>query len=226
MDVADAARAIASSAGAKTGYPRMFVTPNIQHIAEMRTNKELRSALQAADIVTCDGFPVAKYARMRGCAIPGRVTGREVTEYLMRHANLADTHRMFFLVDSEETAQAVNRWARSPSQHCACHVVVAPAGFGDDAAYCDMLARQISDFGCTLLFLCVGAPRSELFAARYRNKLPDCWVLCVGQSVRLTLGLNRPPPALVEKLNLEWLWRIMLEPKRMTKRYEIGRAHV
>ena len=90
MDVADAARAIASSAGAKTGYPRMFVTPNIQHIAEMRTNKELRSALQAADIVTCDGFPVAKYARMRGCAIPGRVTGREVTEYLMRHANLAD----------------------------------------------------------------------------------------------------------------------------------------
>jgi N-acetylglucosaminyldiphosphoundecaprenol N-acetyl-beta-D-mannosaminyltransferase len=43
--------------------------------------------------------------------------------------------------------------------------------------------------------------------------------LCVGQSFRLMLGTTTPPPALMVRLNLEWLWRIMLEPRRMLRRY-------
>jgi N-acetylglucosaminyldiphosphoundecaprenol N-acetyl-beta-D-mannosaminyltransferase len=70
-----------------------------------------------------------------------------------------------------------------------------------------------------LLFLCVGAPRSEVFVHRHRAILPPCWALCVGQSFKLVLGMTVPPPALMVRLNLEWLWRIVLEPKRMLKRY-------
>jgi N-acetylglucosaminyldiphosphoundecaprenol N-acetyl-beta-D-mannosaminyltransferase len=43
--------------------------------------------------------------------------------------------------------------------------------------------------------------------------------LCVGQSFRLLLGTTTPPPAILVGLNLEWLWRIVLEPRRMLRRY-------
>ncbi len=62
-----------------------------------------------------------------------------------------------------------------------------------DAAYCRSLADAISTFDATLIFLCIGAPKSELFAYRYRALLPPAWALCVGQSFRLLLGMNAPP---------------------------------
>jgi N-acetylglucosaminyldiphosphoundecaprenol N-acetyl-beta-D-mannosaminyltransferase len=67
--------------------------------------------------------------------------------------------------------------------------------------------------------MCVGAPKSEVFVHRYSGVLCPCWALCVGQSFRLLIGTTTPPPAIFVKLNLEWLWRLTLEPGRMLRRY-------
>ncbi|MCT2399906.1 WecB/TagA/CpsF family glycosyltransferase [Novosphingobium mangrovi (ex Huang et al. 2023)] len=178
--------------------------------------------MRSADLITCDGFPVAGYARWRGCKLPGRVTGREVVDDLLTSTLLGPEHRLFFLVDSVETAMAVSEWAARHCPQIDCHAEVAPMGFGSDADYCGDLATRIREFGATILFLCVGAPRSELFAARYREHMPDCWILCVGQSVKLSLGLDQKPPAVVEKLHVEWLWRLGREPRRLFRRYVTG----
>jgi N-acetylglucosaminyldiphosphoundecaprenol N-acetyl-beta-D-mannosaminyltransferase len=65
----------------------------------------------------------------------------------------------------------------------------------------------------------VGAPKSEVFVHRYSGILCPCWALCVGQSFRLLIGTTTPPPAIFVALNLEWLWRLTLEPGRMLRRY-------
>ena len=200
----------------------IFVTPNIQHIAEMRSSGALRWAMAGADLITCDGFPVARYARLRGCRIPGRVTGREVVAHLMRDRDLLAGHRLFFLVDGRETADAVRDWARRPENRVSCSIEIAPQGFGTDNEYCDRLAARIAAFGATMCFLCVGAPRSELFAAKYRDVIRDCWMLCIGQSVRVALGVNREPPEAVVRLHAEWAWRLWCEPKRLFARYALG----
>ncbi len=221
LDVAGVAQHVATP-GTTNGKASLFVTANIQHISVMRHDEALRKVLETADLLTCDGFPVARYAQMRGCEVPGRITGREVVDELMHRVTLDESHRLFFLVDSEETAVAVLRWAATNAWHVGVKVEIAPPRFGEDDSYCEQLAEQISEFGATLLFLGVGAPRSELFAARYRDRLPNCWALCIGQSLKISLGLITPPPALAVSFKVEWLWRLALEPKRLMRRYTAG----
>lgn len=222
LNVADVAAELASPASLGGGTLRLFVTPNIQHINLMRSDAELRSTMASADLVTCDGFPVFTYARWRDCNVPCRVTGREVVDHLLHHTELPPTQRLFFLVDGEKTADAVAQWATQRALADQVQVEIAPLVFGDDPLYCGALADTVAAFGTTLLFLCVGAPRNELFVARFRHRLPACWALCIGQSVKIALGLTTPPPALIAKLNLEWLWRIALEPRRLIGRYVSG----
>jgi N-acetylglucosaminyldiphosphoundecaprenol N-acetyl-beta-D-mannosaminyltransferase len=221
LDVRGVAEHMAAP-GSTQGKARLFVTPNIQHISVMRHDEELRRVMETADLLTCDGFPVAKYARLRGCQVAGRVTGREVVDELMHRVELDASHRLFFLVDNEETAVAVLRWAALSAWHVGVKVEIAPPKFGSDDAYCKQLAEQISEFGATLLFLGVGAPRSEIFAARYRDLLPNCWALCIGQSLKISLGLVTPPHPLAVAMKAEWLWRLALEPKRLLRRYADG----
>lgn len=219
-NVVQTAQLIAQQPRRRSGTSRIYVTPNIQHVAEMRKNPELRDAIRDADLLTCDGFPLAAYARLVGCPIPGRITGREVVEHVMLHATLSPDHVLYFLVDGRETADAITRWAIARDLGAASVIVeVAPPRFGEDQDACQALATRIREAGTTILFLGLGAPKCEIFANRFRSQLGDCWALCIGQSVRVALGLVQRPPRLCVRLHLEWAWRICLEPRRLCRRY-------
>ncbi len=197
----------------------IVATANIQHIAIMRYNDEFRTAMQQADLVTCDGFPVFRYAQHRGCDIHTRTTGRDIVYDIMCERTIAAHHRLFFVVDTEETAMALEQWAQRLGIHDQVIIDAAPEAFIRNPGYCSKLAQKITAAGTTVLMMCVGAPQSEIFAHRFRDQLPPCWVLCVGQSAKIVLGLAPIPPRIVEKLSIEWLWRIVLEPRRLFSRY-------
>ncbi|MET1755781.1 WecB/TagA/CpsF family glycosyltransferase [Novosphingobium sp. RD2P27] len=218
-DLVETAQIIAASPQAWEPGARIYVTPNIQHVAEMRRNSELQRAVREADLVTCDGFPIVSYARFSGVRIPGRITGREVVKQLMLHTQFDRRHVLVFLIDSEETAGAIRTWAAQRGLSQQVFAIVAPPRFGEDDAACARLAEHIAALGTTILFLGVGAPKSEIFASRYRLELGNCWVLCIGQAVRVALGLVRQPPRLCVMLHAEWAWRLALEPRRLWKRY-------
>lgn len=197
----------------------LFVTPNIQHVALAREDTEFAAAMAGAQIIVADGFPVYRFAKARGLHLPGRITGREVIERMFAQPDRLAGQRGFFVVDCDETAASIVDWVADNAPGFVCETLVPPHGFDRDGRYCLALADRIARFDTTLLFLCIGAPKSELFVHRHRLLLPPCWALCVGQSFRLILGSTRPPPALMVRLNLEWLWRILLEPRRMVRRY-------
>lgn len=197
----------------------LVITPNIQHIALMRGNAEFRRACEQAQILTCDGFPLYYYGRCRGLRLPGRVTGREITEDLLAMPDALKGHRIFAVVDSERTGEAARRWACAHGLEDRFAFYVPPMGFEAVPAASQRLAQAIRNHETSLLLMGVGAPRSELFVSRYLAELPPCWALCIGQSLIVTLGLLPKPPLLVQRLNLEWFWRIILEPRRLGKRY-------
>ena len=219
LDVAQSAQRMLSVRRSVAEGVGLFATPNIQHVALANADPEFAAALRGAQIVVADGFPVYRFARLRGLDLPGRVTGREVVEAMFADPAALVGHRGFFVVDSADSAAAIAAWAAETLPGFACETHVPPFGFDCDLAYGIGLADAIRSFDASLLFLCIGAPKSELFVHRHRALLPPCWALCVGQSFRLILGQTTPPPALMVRLNLEWLWRIALEPKRMLRRY-------
>lgn len=196
----------------------LIATPNISHIAALRANSRFRAAYAGAEITTCDGFPVYYYARLRGCAAPGRVTGCDIVSGIMDSPALPGDSRFFFVLDGDRTEAVVHDWARRRGLGDRVATTVPPFGFEVDQAFCRRMAKQISDHGTTHLLMAVGAPKSEIFVHDHRDGLPPCWALCIGQAVKIALGLL-PRPRLAQRLNLEWLWRIVLEPTRLAPRY-------
>lgn len=199
--------------------PGIVLTPNIQHIALMRHDAELSRAVRQAAVRLCDGFPVYRYARGRGHDLPARAAGREVVARIMADTDALRRHRLFVLADSPAVAAAVDTWAVQEGLSDRVRAIVAPMGFLANTAAQTAVVSEMRDFGATIALLCVGAPTSELFLYRHCAELPPCWALCIGQSVKIALGLVRMPPAAVARMNLEWAWRILLEPQRMIKRY-------
>jgi N-acetylglucosaminyldiphosphoundecaprenol N-acetyl-beta-D-mannosaminyltransferase len=194
----------------------LVVTPNIDHIAMIRHSAALARAYRNAARIVCDGWPVQLYARM--CGWPAaRVTGCEITAELMRMAPYPAWHKLFFVVDNTTTEQGVQAWAAKHGVQC--ETIIPPYGFERDAAYCAQLARAISRFETSVLIMAVGAPRSEVFVDTYRAALPACWAFCVGQAVKIELGLVQRASAGWQSVGMEWLWRLRQEPKRLAKRY-------
>lgn len=225
-----------ASAGAKDGVGRagwpqgeandgcgvgLVVTPNVDHVRLLRRDPQFAAAYASAAIVTCDGFPVYHYARLRGCAPAGRVTGCDLARALLRHEALP-RHRLFFVADSDATAAGLRRWAVGRGMGAQVALHVPPHGFEHDPALCAALAGRIAAHGTTLLLMGVGAPRSEVFVHSRCAALPPCWALCVGQALRIEAGVIRRAPALASALNAEWLWRLAHEPRRLTWRYAAG----
>jgi N-acetylglucosaminyldiphosphoundecaprenol N-acetyl-beta-D-mannosaminyltransferase len=194
----------------------LVVTPNIDHIAMIRRLPALAHAYRNAARIVCDGWPVRLYARF--CGIPvARVTGCEIISELMRMAPYSPHQRIFFVVDSATTERAVLFWAAH--NDVTCETTIPPFGFERDPAFCTGLATSIAAFGTTVLIMAVGAPRSEVFVDTYRRSLPTCWAFCVGQAVKIELGLVRRASLKWQLVGMEWLWRLLHEPSRLAKRY-------
>jgi N-acetylglucosaminyldiphosphoundecaprenol N-acetyl-beta-D-mannosaminyltransferase len=195
----------------------LIVTPNIDHIVNLRRDVGFARAYHSAAIVACDGFPVRYYAALRGIAVQ-RVTGIDILQELM--AGSLCNHRLFFVVDSDETAMAVHSWARQ--RDVVVETAVPPFDFGRDQDYCRGLVQQINAHDTSILIMGVGAPTSEIWVDTHRANLPPCWALCVGQGVRIACGITHRAPVLLRRLNCEWLWRICQEPGRLWWRYSRG----
>jgi N-acetylglucosaminyldiphosphoundecaprenol N-acetyl-beta-D-mannosaminyltransferase len=194
----------------------LVVTPNIDHIATIRRSPALARAYQKAARIVCDGWPVQLYARFCGHQV-ARVTGCEITSELMRLAPYPSPQRLFFVVDAATTERAVETWGCRNG--VVVNVTVPPFGFEQDAEYCTWLANSIREHGTTVLVMAVGAPRSEVFVDTYRALLPPCWAFCVGQAVKIELGLIRRASTKWQSVGLEWLWRLLQEPSRLMRRY-------
>jgi N-acetylglucosaminyldiphosphoundecaprenol N-acetyl-beta-D-mannosaminyltransferase len=197
----------------------LVITPNVDHVVRLRRNRDFARAYASAEIAVCDGAPLRLYGWLRGYSVR-RVTGCDIAAALMAQCDAVQ--RLFFVVDSAETASSVHEWARCRllGAQVACHV--PRLGFENDPGACRTLADAVRAHGTTILLMGVGAPRSEVFADAWRDHLPPCWVLCLGQAVKVALGLVRRAPAPFQRLHVEFLWRLGQEPRRLARRYALG----
>jgi len=201
---------------------RLVVTPNIEHVRLLR-RADFAAAYAAASLVCPDGFPVLLFAMWRGLAQRRRVTGCDLFHHLARHPALAD-RGLFLVLECQGTAEAALAWAARLGIGGRVHVAVAPPGLAEDRAAQQTLVATIQAASAGILVMTLGAPLSEVFVHAHRDALPRCWALCLGQAVRVELGLARRAPRAWRGLGLEWLWRLWLEPRRLAGRYALGLA--
>lgn len=170
-----------------------------------------RSVLERAEIRLPDGIGVVWGARFLRCGNLERLPGIEVAEALMGWGR--EKGWRFYLLGARESVvtQAVENLLRRYPGLCI-------AGFHH--GYFEDDAKVLADIVASaphVLFVGMGAPRQEIWIARYRDALPAFVFMGVGGSFDVWAGRLRRAPLFFRCLGLEWLWRVICEPYRMRR---------
>jgi N-acetylglucosaminyldiphosphoundecaprenol N-acetyl-beta-D-mannosaminyltransferase len=201
-----------------TAQPRLVVTLNWDHLVTLLSDAEFRMAYAFASIRTLDSMPLYYIARLRGFRVPSRVTGHDLLAALVPQF-LNSRHRVFLLPSSQEVLDRFKANILSIQPSCEVEGFVPPYGFEGSETLSNEICRRIANFQPTVVLLGIGAPKSEVFVWRNRERLVECWYLCIGSALNIYCGESSRPPYFLQVLCLEWLWRLLHQPSRMLRRY-------
>ena len=202
------ARVAAMARGEGYGY---VVTPNVDHVIKLMDGRVEADVYRAADLKVCDSRILAHLARLRGKALTV-YPGSDMTADL-----LASDHDLTLGVFGPDRAAFDDLVARYPRRRFTFidAPMLTPGTPGWIAAV-DEAARADWD----VLLACVSFPKQERFAHALRAAGRKTGVtLCVGASVDFLTGRQQRAPRLYQQLSLEWLHRLMTQPRRMFRRY-------
>jgi N-acetylglucosaminyldiphosphoundecaprenol N-acetyl-beta-D-mannosaminyltransferase len=193
-------------------------TLNLDHLVKLRQNPNFRAAYARAEIVLADGFPIVILARLDNVELE-RATGADMIEPLCRAA--ADRNYPIFLFGTTFSAlcAAARQLVATIPNLTIAGVYSPPQGFDTNSPVADEVISIIRQSGARICFVALGAPRQEVFAARALDATSGVAFLGIGASLDFIAGTQTRCPELVQRLNLEWAWRALSNPRRLGWRY-------
>lgn len=199
---------------------RYVVTPNVDHTVILQHHAELRNAYQHAGLVVADGFPVVWASRLLRRPLPELVPGSDLVPQLFQAAQSQGGTKVFLLGAAPGVAQraAQNIEARWPAVQVV-GTYSPPLGFERDDLENARIVDMVNAVTPDILVLGFGAPKQELWIAKHYEKLNAGCALCVGATIDFLAGEKRRAPAWMRRLRLEWLHRLVTEPRRLATRY-------
>lgn len=200
------------------GYKFYIVTPNPEIILKAQKDKNLLLALNGATISIPDGVGLK-------LADPSLniIKGRDLFLSLITLANKKGW-KVFLLGglgrEAEISKQKLEISYRSLKMESSAGPKLdneAKPRSESDINIQNDVVKRINDFKPQLLFVGFGAPKQEKWIARWLPKLNVGGAMVVGGTFSYISGTNRIPPKWIGKAGLEWLWRLLTEPKRLTR---------
>lgn len=194
-----------------SGRPHQLVTVNPEFVVAAQTDMEFRRIINSAALALPDGVGLLKAARFLGATpIPERVAGSDL---VVRLAELSHRqgYRLYFLGAQEGVAEkAIARLkADYPKMKVAGFYAGSPALAENEA-----IVQRILPTRPDILLVAYGAPKQDKWIARNLERLQIPVCIGVGGSFDFLAGLAKRAPAPVQRLGLEWLHRLMMEPWR------------
>lgn len=192
------------------------VTPNVDHMIRCHEDEAFQARYASADFALLDSRFAAQLLRLtKGLRLPV-CTGSDLTEALFRRV-ISPEDRIVIIGGS--AAQAGGIAAKYGLRNVRHHN--PPMGFIlDQKAVEDCLAFIEASSPFRFCFLAVGSPQQELVAAALRQRgRARGLALCIGASLNFLTGEERRAPPWMQRLSLEWLYRLARNPRRLWVRY-------
>jgi exopolysaccharide biosynthesis WecB/TagA/CpsF family protein len=194
------------------------VTPNVDHLIRYYEDPAFRQQYRGADFILMDSRFAARLVRLlKGVNLPV-CTGSDLTANLLEQV-IQPTDRIVMVGGTEEQAAKIR--AKYGLVNLKHHN--PPMGFIRDPAAveeCLRFIESVSPF--RYCFLAVGCPQQETIAQALRGRgVARGLALCVGASLNFITGHEKRAPVWMQKMALEWLYRLLQNPKRLAGRYLI-----
>jgi N-acetylglucosaminyldiphosphoundecaprenol N-acetyl-beta-D-mannosaminyltransferase len=202
--------------------PLLIMGPNAQLITLAAKNDRFAAALRSADLSVPDGISVVLAARLLKQPVHERIPGGELMERLCIEA-ARHNFSVFFLGGLPGAAEKTARKFQSSYSGFQVAGVCCPRpGFEMDPAENARIRQQITNAKPDLLCVAFGAPKQEIWMYENCSSLPIGAAISVGAALDTQAGLRKRAPKWTHKLGLEWLYRLIREPRRLGRRYLVG----
>jgi N-acetylglucosaminyldiphosphoundecaprenol N-acetyl-beta-D-mannosaminyltransferase len=191
------------------------ITANAFHLCMMRRNRELAQSCRSAHLTVADGMSVVWALRASGQPAPERVAG---VDLMTRLLVAAGEHRLrvYFLGARREVVKAL------VEKSCLEYPGIEIAGFRDGYFSADdhvNIVEEIRASRADMLFVGMPSPFKEIWCERHRERLDVPVIIGVGGSFDVLAGFIKRAPRWAQEAGLEWLWRLLMEPRKLWKRY-------
>ncbi len=194
-------------------------TPNVDHVVQAEHDPRFRAAYDEVSLSLVDGMPLMWASRWLKTPLPEKISGSDFVLPLMQRA--ADRgHRVYFLGGAPGAAELAK--AKLQERMPTLKIV------GIDEARIDVNAspeakrpilERIAAAKPDLLLVALGAPKQEIWSHENRTALSGAVLIGVGASLDFIAGTVRRAPRWLSNLGLEWLYRLLQEPRRLARRY-------
>lgn len=202
---------------AATGESHVVCVANVHMLMEAHDSPEFCALLNRADLIVPDGMPLVWLLRLKGHKNQQRVYGPTLMLHVLEAATRESIPVGFYGSDERTLRQLVEcMQSRFPGLNVAFAYSPPFRALTDEED--EQICTEISASGVRILFVGLGCPRQETWMDAHRRKIKTV-MLGVGAAFDFHAGTKRQAPDWVQRLGLEWLFRLTQEPARLARRY-------
>lgn len=206
---------------ARQGKGAFVVTPNVDHMIKLHQDELFAQIYADADLILADGTPIMWFAKGFGTPLKEKVSGSDLFPRVCEMA-AKENLSVYLLGGTEGVAEkAADVLKHRYANFTVSGIYSPPFGFEKDETQMKLICDQINEAKPDILFVGLGAPKQEKLFWEIRSKVNVPVALHVGGSFDFIAGTIKRAPKWMSKVGLEWLYRLIKEPKRMFKRYLI-----
>ena len=204
----------------ESGGPAQHVCVNAAKLVAMQGDERLRQIVAGCDVVSADGQSVVWAARLLRERLPERVAGIDLMHELLALAE-RESWSVFFLGARPEVLERAVRRIRG--RYPRLSVAGARHGYfaaDEEPELCEAIRAARPE----LLFVAMSSPRKEYWLGEHAKSLGVPFSMGVGGALDVEAGVARRAPRWMQRSGLEWLFRLLQDPRRLLRRYLVGNA--
>ncbi len=201
--------------------PCYVTSPNVDILIRYRRDREFARYYDEDALCLADGVPIMWAANFLGTPLKEKISGSDLVPKVCELANRKG-YKIFFMGGRPGAADAAKAKLLETLKDIKIVGTYAPPfGFERDAAELQKIADMVKAAKPDILFVGLGAPKQELWIKRYHEELGVPVSMGVGVTFEFIAGIVKRAPVWMQKVGLEWFWRLCMEPGRLWKRYLI-----
>ncbi|MDF5717895.1 MAG: WecB/TagA/CpsF family glycosyltransferase [Rhizonema sp. NSF051] len=196
-------------------------TPNVDHLMKLQRNPEFYSIYQEADYRVCDSKVLIYVSAFLGTPIKEKISGSDLFPAFYNYYQHDESIKIFLLGGDAVVAKNAQEKINYKVGRDIIVAAHSPSyGFEKKEDECQQIVDIINSTGATVLAIGVGAPKQEMWIAKYRKQLKNIKIyLAIGATINFEAGNVHRAPKWMSEVGLEWLYRLLSEPKRLWRRY-------
>lgn len=199
----------------------VLVTPNVDHLVKLQKDRAFYDCYQKADWVICDSRVLYFCMKLICRSIPESISGSSFFTRFYEYHKYDENCKIFLLGAMNGVAnKAMEKINKRMGRQMVVGALSPSFGFEKKPDENEDIHKMINESGANVVLVGVGAPKQEKWIMAHKDKMPGVKIwMALGATIDFEAGNLKRAPQLMQDMALEWLYRLICEPKRMFKRY-------